>query len=84
MARTSWRKLFLFGRYSLALLPPKKWLTEIGIKKGDKVKLEFDKSRKRIVVRLAPTNGSPASSSNNGRDKKPKTGSDDFQPIPQI
>jgi len=55
MARHSDRKLFLFGRYSLALLLPKIWLKELGIAAGNQVHLEFDRARKRIVVRLDPS-----------------------------
>ena len=83
MTRKSERKLFLFGKYSLALLPPKKWLTELGIKKGDSVTLELDRSRRRIVVRLAeeagqtPTNTSPKSI-------KPEETNDDWESIPEL
>jgi bifunctional DNA-binding transcriptional regulator/antitoxin component of YhaV-PrlF toxin-antitoxin module len=49
--RHSNRKLFLFGRYSIALLLPKKWLSEFGAGPGQDVVLEFDASRKRIIVR---------------------------------
>lgn len=52
MAKKSVRKLFLFGRYSLAMLLPKKWLTEIGAKRGESVALEFDRRRGRIVLRF--------------------------------
>jgi antitoxin component of MazEF toxin-antitoxin module len=54
---SSQRKLFLFGKYSLALLPPKKWLSEMNIKKGDSVELELDKSRKRIIIHLNQPSG---------------------------
>ncbi len=56
MTRKSDRKLFLFGRYSLALLLPKKWLRELSVEAGQEVLLEFDKSRRRIVVRLSGLN----------------------------
>ena len=49
------RKLFLFGKYSLALLLPKKWLTELGVERGDSVELELDRSRKRVVLRFSQT-----------------------------
>jgi antitoxin component of MazEF toxin-antitoxin module len=52
MARHSTRKLFLFGRYSLALLLPKRWLTELGIVAGQQVELKFDKTKKRVIVYL--------------------------------
>ncbi len=52
MSKHQARKLFLFGRYSLAILPPKKWLTELGLKRGDSISLELDKKRGRIIIRL--------------------------------
>ena len=67
------RKLFLFGKYSLALLPPKKWLSELGVNKGDHVELEFDRKRKRIVLKFGSYNQevSETTSSNNvGQSKK--------------
>lgn len=82
MTRKSQRKLFLFGKYSLALLPPKKWLTELGVGKGDNVILELDKSRKRIVVRLA----SEEPVAQEQRKAKPKSSqpADDWETIPEL
>lgn len=82
MTKRSQRKLFLFGKYSLALLPPKKWLTELGIKKGDNVTLELDRARRRIVVRLA------VSEPENEELRLPPTKSekptDDWESIPEL
>lgn len=89
MAKKSSRKFFLFGRYSLALLLPKKWLTELGINRGDAVDLEYDRKRRRIVIRPAFTTAD--SIDENRRSKPPKavkaieSGQDnDLEPIPQI
>ncbi len=88
MAKKSERKLFLFGRYSLALLPPKRWLTEAGVKAGDRVELEFDRKRKRIVVRLPKADDDETlEKSQDSKTKKGKsTGRDgvDWQPVPQL
>ncbi|MEX2361908.1 MAG: AbrB/MazE/SpoVT family DNA-binding domain-containing protein, partial [Patescibacteria group bacterium] len=54
MAKTTRRKLFLFGKYSLALLPPKKWLSKIGVKVGDEVEIELDSTKRRLIVRFDP------------------------------
>lgn len=86
MARKDKRKLFLFGKYSLALLPPKKWLTELGVKQGDVVHLEFDSKRRRIVVRLTD-NGkiteSPKIPKQEITHQEPEE-NDDWQSIPEI
>ncbi|HSX42066.1 MAG TPA: AbrB/MazE/SpoVT family DNA-binding domain-containing protein [Candidatus Saccharimonadales bacterium] len=82
MPRISQRKLFLFGRYSLALLLPKKWLRELGIEPGAKVQLEFDKTRSRIVIRLntaAPTK--PAKGTQSPKRLAKDAG---WQPIPPL
>jgi bifunctional DNA-binding transcriptional regulator/antitoxin component of YhaV-PrlF toxin-antitoxin module len=92
---SSKRKLFLFGKYSLALLPPKKWLTEMNIKKGDSVELELDKARKRIIIHLgeitpsAPTEGklTPKNITVENAPKrtaKKSTNPDDWQSIPEL
>lgn len=84
MPRMSARKLFLFGRYSLALLLPKKWLRELEVGPGQNVQLEFDKTRKRIVIRLTdstPTAPTTKKKTSNPQ-KPPKDG--DWQPIPQL
>jgi hypothetical protein len=84
MAKKDARRLFLFGRYSLAMLLPKKWLIEIGAKRGELVAMEFDRRRRRIVLRfsqnpetrlvdvIVPT-----------KSKKPEPSSD-LQPIPEL
>lgn len=53
--KASRRKLFLFGKYSLAVLPPKKWLTELGIKNGDWASLTFDRKKRRISIDFTNT-----------------------------
>ena len=84
MAKKSARKLFLFGRYSLAMLLPKKWLTEIGAKRGELVAMEFDRRRGRIVLRF-----NQSAETNSAKDvvvtklKKPEPASD-LQPIPEL
>ena len=81
MAKKDARKLFLFGRYSLALLLPKKWLTELGVKRGEVVAMEFDRRRGRIVLRfnVQQTPAKPVA------DRPIKaTERDDLEPIPQI
>ncbi len=82
MARHTDRKLFLFGRYSLALLLPKLWLKELGIQAGSLVHLEFDRSRARIVVRLrpAPTKELPQTKKRK-TPPKPDTG---WEPLPEL
>lgn len=51
----STRKIFLFGRYSLALLPPKKWLQEIGVTDGDQAQMVFDRKKQRIILSFPGT-----------------------------
>jgi hypothetical protein len=75
------RKLFLFGRYSLALLLPKKWLTELTVERGDLVTMEYDRRRARIILRFSekPASDKPAV------DKLPTAlNRDDLEPITQI
>lgn len=69
------RKIFLFGRYSLALLLPKKWLRDFKVKRGDILNLELDKKQARIIVRLKNTRNEKTSR------KKKKV---DWEPIPQL
>lgn len=83
MARKSDRKLFLFGRYSLALLPPKRWLSEMGVKAGDIVHLELDRARKRIVVRLN-VKDSPSGTKKPNKKTSSKRPDGDWEPIPQL
>ena len=81
MARHSDRKLFLFGRYSLALLLPKTWLRELGVNAGNQVHLEFDRARKRIVIRLEE-GGSIATPETRKKPSKPaETG---WTPLPEL
>ena len=80
MARHSDRKLFLFGRYSLALLLPKTWLRELGIAAGSHVHLEFDRARKRIVIRLTEN----AAVSQKRVVKDAQAVSDDWTPVPEL
>lgn len=78
------RKLFLFGRYSLALLLPKKWLTELGVKRGESVEMELDRRRGRVVLRFnqtKPTVPAKVVSPTKLKDTDPST---DLQPIPEL
>jgi len=84
MARKSERKLFLFGRYSLALLPPKRWLSELGVKAGDIVHLELDRARKRIVVRLNVRSTPTTTKKPTTKGKRPTKSDSDWEPIPQL
>lgn len=81
MAKITSRKLFLFGKYSLALLLPKKWLRELEINAGQGVQLEFDRKRQRIVVRL---NGSKITAPKPSKDKPKTTKDADWEEIPQL
>lgn len=84
MARKSTRKLFLFGRYSLALLLPKKWLRELGVGPGQPVDLEYDRARGRIVMRLSDKTR-PAPTTQPKKAAIPKPPEDpDLQPIPEL
>jgi hypothetical protein len=78
MRKTSARKLFLFGKYSLALLPPKKWLRELGVEAGDQAQVEFDRTKKRLIVSFT---GKPGLKT---KESKNPSGKDDWQPIPQL
>lgn len=82
MGKITQRKLFLFGRYSLALLPPKKWLSQIGARAGDEVTVELDKTKRRLIVRF----DNPTASGKPKKSTKPssKNDADDWQPIPQL
>jgi len=82
MARKSVRKLFLFGRYSLALLLPKKWLRELGVEPGQPVELEFDRARRRIVLRLPTGQSKPPPTKPSKASSEPD--STDLQPIPEL
>lgn len=81
MARHTDRKLFLFGRYSLALLLPKTWLRELGVTAGSQVHLEFDRARKRIVVRLHATEPIVSSTTVKKNSKAPEA---DWTPLPEL
>lgn len=80
--RKSKRKLFLFGRYSLALLLPKKWLKDTDNDAGDEMDLEFDQARGRIIIRLKP--GSESSSGLIKPDTCPKAEKGDGPSTPSI
>lgn len=84
MPRHSARKLFLFGRYSLALLLPKKWLRELGIGPGAGVELEFDKTRQRIVIRLNDAAKTPPAVEKKSSNPKKSAKDTGWQPIPQL
>jgi len=84
MAKTSSRKLFLFGRYSIALLLPKKWLVEHNVKIGDIIDLELDNKKERIIVKLnssAPAKAKIKKKSSRQAGENDKT---DWEPIPQM
>lgn len=82
MARSTQRKLFLFGRYSLALLPPKKWLSQLGVKVGDTVTVELDKTKRRLIIRF--DNPHPISAEHKTSKHGKKSDPDGWQPIPQL
>lgn len=74
------RKLFLFGKYSLALLPPKKWLNKLGIKKGDTVDIKLDSSKRRLIIQFESRSHKETIES--GKEKKStKNG---WEPIPRL
>ncbi|OGD61046.1 hypothetical protein A3A71_02295 [Candidatus Berkelbacteria bacterium RIFCSPLOWO2_01_FULL_50_28] len=75
----STRKLFLFGRYSLALLIPKKWLVALEVNRGDGVELALDRKRRRIVLRFGKTPTTPVN--NPPKEDTPKDG---LEPIPRL
>ena len=79
MIKLSKRKMFLFGRYSLALLLPKKWLTEMAANAGDIVTVKYEKEKRQVIVyfkKHPKVDSKPKEKS----DKR----SDGFEPIPQI
>jgi len=96
MARKGERKLFLFGRYSLALLLPKKWLSDLGALRGDAVSMEYDRARRRIVLRFDSDNSevnvkATAKPKTTAKQVKPaalelisKNEATDLQPIPEL
>lgn len=71
----------MFGRYSLALLLPKTWLRELGVGAGNQVHLEFDRARKRIVVRLEEGKSVTAPAT---RKKPVKSAETDWTPLPEL
>lgn len=81
MKRVSKRKFFLFGKYSLALLLPKKWLTEFQIESGDVREIELDRKRGKIIVNLGE--GEPARPADRKEDE-PDLKTDGFSPIPPL
>lgn len=80
MAKKASRKFFLFGKYSLALLLPKKWLTELGADRKTTVNLEYDAQKKRIIVKFSQSTNTPLKK----KSKKAKQLDETWQPIPQI
>jgi len=86
MAKVTQRKFFLFGKYSLALLLPKKWLSELGVGEQSQVRIEYEGSKRKITLRF--DEGLLADSTKKVVKKKPtgKTSDSDetWEPIPQI
>jgi len=78
------RKLFLFGRYSLALLLPKKWLRTLGVGRGETVQLELDRKRRRIVVRLNSARTPPETTTKPGVKPPSSSEKSDLEPIPPL
>jgi hypothetical protein len=79
MRKSSQRKFFLFGRYSLAILPPKKWLSELEVKAGKACVMELDRKKKRIIMHL------DASKEKETKYLPSKTSDkDDWEPIPPL
>ena len=79
------RKLFLFGRYSLALLPPKKWLTKLGVEEGDSVEIEMNASKNRMIIHFHPENKTQTTpDKDKPTSKKPDKPNDGWEPIPQL
>lgn len=78
MKKTSVRKFFLFGHYSLAILPPKKWLTEFNVKEGDSRVIELDRKKQRLIIHLQK-----AEIDDNQTDSQ-IVEKDDWQPIPPL
>lgn len=76
MKKATSRKFFLFGKYSLALLLPKKWLVEYQIEDGSIRKVELDRKKERVIISLRPTEQPSAPQET---DKK-----EDFTPIPTL
>ena len=79
------QKLFLFGRYSLALLLPKKWLTELGAKREELVTINFDRRKGRIILRFKqnPDQSVAPVKLKAAKTKAQKT-TTDLQPIPEL
>lgn len=73
------RKLFLFSRYSLALLLPKIWLKELGAERGELVTLNLDRKRGRIVLQFNAKD-SPA----DAIETPILLSQDGLEPIPQL
>ena len=75
------RKLFLFGRYSLALLPPKKWLSKLGVQRGDLVDIELDSPKRRLIVRFVNQPKNQPTKKKTVGNGKTRNG---WEPIPRI
>jgi len=73
------RKLFLFSRYSLALLLPKTWLNELGIERGELVTLKLDRKRSRIIIKFNSIPNPPVLTETVDHPSQ-----DDLFPIPQL
>jgi len=84
MAKNNRRKLFLFGRYSLALLLPKRWLKELAAERGQEVVLQFNKKRHQITIEFDSSKIPNKIPSSVSEQKKKKIDGDDWQPIPQL
>jgi len=89
--KTDVRKIFSFGRYSLALLLPKKWLSELSVEAGDYLQLEFDRKKQRITVKRSDrptTNQSNSHKPQKTSTAKGSKGNPDaagsWEPIPQL
>ncbi len=87
MAKTTVRKFFLFGKYSLALLIPKKWLSELGVGEQSTVRIEYEAKKKKIVLRFddsdvihKPNKPKTKKAADPASDKEDET----WQPIPQL
>ena len=80
MKKTSIRKFFLFGHYSLAILPPKKWLTEFNVKEGDCRVIELDRKKQRLIIHLKEVE----MQDDDNHAEPEATKKDDWQPIPPL
>ena len=84
MGKTTKRKLFLFGRYSLALLPPKKSLSELGVKAGDVAQVVLDRPKKRLVITFDVPDASTTPAESPKKTSKAAQPKDGWQQIPEL